>query len=224
MTKRTTESWEALLDGTTPGPWARSESAWEPHDVRTADLHIGHEKVAQLRGFDSTTHHDYHVLDTITDTLQPGDRLWILGDLSGGRGEDEALDHLAALSDQAGAELHLIAGNHDSIHPMHRHSEERHEEFREVFASIDSLGTFRHNKAKVLLSHFPYQGDHREERYPEYRLRDLGTPLIHGHTHATEKVDRTAVGTLQICVSLDAWNLKPASKEHITKLINQEEA
>lgn len=190
-------------------------------DWYTADLHLGHDKVAQLRGFDTTTHHDYHVLDTLTDTLQPGDRLWILGDLSGGRGEGEALDHLTALSDQAGVELHLIAGNHDSIHPMHRHSEDKHDTFREVFASIDSMGTFRHARDKVMLSHFPYEGDRDEERYPEYRLRDWGKPLVHGHTHSSQKVSHSGRGTIQVCVSLDAWGMKPASKEDIVKLINE---
>ena len=36
----------------------------------------------------------------------------------------------------------------------------------------------------MLLSHFPYRGDHYEDdRYEAYRLRDEGLPLLCGHVH-----------------------------------------
>lgn len=184
-------------------------------DFYTADLHLGHEKVAKLRGFDSPLLHDLVVLSNLSKRLRKGDRLWVLGDVSV---ETYPIEVLSMKE----VELHLISGNHDAVHPLHRRSEQAQQEFRKAFDSIDSMGTFRHNKQKIMLSHFPYGGDHTElERYPEYRLRDLGAPIVHGHTHSEHKVSYSPCGTLQVCVSLDAWNLKPVSKEDLTKIIDQ---
>lgn len=198
-------------------------------DFFIADLHIKHELVAELRGFSSVEDHDAEILFNIEEVLKTNhNRLWILGDISSGREEHEleALEKLNFAKWDTESELHLISGNHDSVSPLSRHAHRHHTRYREVFDSIDSIGTIRHNKAKVMLSHFPYGGgsgsDHTEtERYPELRLRDVGKPLIHGHTHSTEKVSFSAQGTVQICVSADAWGFKPAKREHIVKLIDQ---
>lgn len=192
-------------------------------DYFTADLHLGHRKVAEIRRATTVSGHDHLILGYLRSILKPGDRLWILGDVSGGREEQDVLDRLQILASKAQIDLHLIAGNHDSIHPMHRHSERAHQNFRRAFTSIDSMGTFRHDKRKIMLSHFPYEGDRGVTRYPEYRLPDTGVPIIHGHTHSSEKVSYSAAGTLQICVSLDAWGLKPVSKETLVKIINEHE-
>ena len=188
----------------------------------TADLHLRHEKVAKIRGFDSVLEHDRAIVKSLIVTLKPEDHLWVLGDVSGGKDEIAALYILRSVVDTCSAQLHLISGNHDSIHPMHRRSELAHFKFRSTFSSIDSMGTFRHDRDKVLLSHFPYAGDRGEDRYPEYRLRDTGKPIVHGHTHSSEKVSYSDKGSLQICVSLDAWGLKPAPKHELVKLIESQ--
>lgn len=189
-------------------------------DWYTADLHLGHGKVAEHRGFDNVGEHDELILHNLNDICQPGRRIWILGDVTSGKDEDKAWEKLAQISQNKWCSFHLISGNHDSSHPMHRNSHRNR--LATPFETIDSMGTFRHNRAKVMLSHFPYAGDRGEDRYPEYRLRDTGAPIIHGHTHSTEKVSRSSQGTLQICVSLDAWGMKPARKEDLTKIINEE--
>ena len=188
----------------------------------TADLHLCHEKVAKIRGFESALPHDIAILSALMETLKPGDHLWILGDVSGGKDEISALHLLRSVVNTCDTRLHLISGNHDSIHPMHRRSELAHARFKNVFSSIDSMGTFRHNRDKILLSHFPYAGDRGEERYPEYRLKDTGKPIVHGHTHSREKVSYSDKGSLQICVSLDAWGLKPVPKHELVKLIESQ--
>ena len=58
----------------------------------------------------------------------------------------------------------------------------------------------------MLLSHFPYDGDHTTtDREQQYRLRDLGLPIVHGHTHAAKIVTRSQEGTLQVHVGWDTW-------------------
>lgn len=52
--------------------------------------------------------------------------------------------------------------------------------------------------------HFPYEGDHTdEERFNQWRLRNYGQPLVHGHTHQTTPVGTTRPN--QVCVSWEAW-------------------
>lgn len=186
----------------------------------TADLHLGHEKVAYHRGFNTVEEHDAAVLRGLKEVAHSGNQIFILGDISGGKTEDQALIALYLIKAR-GANFHLVCGNHDSYHPMHRHYVKNRRGAHGVFTTIDSMGTFRHNRDKIMLSHFPYTGDRGEERYPEYRLNDAGKPIIHGHTHSTEKVSYSGKGTLQICVSQDAWGFKPAPKDELVKLINK---
>ena len=190
----------------------------------TADLHLCHEKVARIRGFDSVPEHDYAVIKALSKVAHSGNQIYILGDISGGGRESTALGALALTFIHKDADLHLICGNHDSFHPMHRHYAKNRESalLNAAFKTIDTMGTFRHNKDKVLLSHFPYVGDRGEDRYPEYRLNDTGRPIVHGHTHSSEKVSYSDKGSLQICVSLDAWGLKPAPKHELVKLIESQ--
>ena len=190
----------------------------------TADLHLCHEKVAKIRGFSSTREHDKAVLKGLEEVAHSGNQIFILGDISGGKHESDAIDQLVLATTSKNVDLHLIAGNHDSAHPMHRkYTKSRMWEVPSyLFSTTDTMGTFRHNKDKVMLSHFPYTGDRGEDRYPEYRLKDTGKPIVHGHTHSSEKVSYSDKGSLQICVSLDAWGLKPVPKHELVKLIESQ--
>jgi len=189
----------------------------------TSDLHIGHLKVAEDRGFYSTDEHDEYVLGSLIDQTQVGDQVWILGDLTvGGKAaEDRALAMLSV--SMGGRSLHLIPGNHDSCHPMaNRNSHNRIKAFYEVFDSVQLFARRRIGGQKVLLSHFPYEGDHTEQdRGVQFRLQDEGEWLLHGHTHSHERFSKpesvvmydserdTLVGRprlRQIHVGWDAWS------------------
>lgn len=154
-----------------------------------ADLHLGHAKVAEIRGFKSYQEHDEHVLNQLSK-LTTGDMLWVLGDISSGssKGEDYAL---WALQNEVKASMHLIAGNHDSVSSIHRQGYKKQRGWLETFDSIQQFGRLRMGGHHVLMSHYPYarSGDgptRGEARYVEFRLPDEGAPLIHGHTHQTE--------------------------------------
>lgn len=152
-----------------------------------ADLHLGHAKVAEIRGFDSVDEHDDAILSQLYD-LTSGDMLWVLGDISSGKPGDED-NALYALSKKfMRAQVHLIAGNHDSVSSTHRQGYKKQREWLETFDSIQQFGRVKIGGKQVLQSHYPYarSGDgpgRGEARYNEFRLPDVGMPLIHGHTH-----------------------------------------
>lgn len=190
----------------------------------TSDLHLGHRKVAELRGFEHVEEHDETVLDGLYDTLNVGDSLWILGDLSSGGsvGQRLALNHLKQLSLDLRISLHLIAGNHDGVHPMHRNALKWDEEYRRVFESVQPFARRKIDGVYVWLSHFPWRGggDHTEdERYPVVRLNDDGTSwLMHGHTHSSEAIDHPG---RMLNIGVDAWDLKPVSMDEVRRIVTE---
>ncbi|WP_317541269.1 metallophosphoesterase family protein [Rhodococcus globerulus] len=199
----------------------------------TSDPHFGHAKIAETRGFPTVFDHDSAVIASILTRVQHGDQLWILGDLSaGGRAaEDRALELLATVD----ADLHLIAGNHDSCHSMHRDAHKHQRRFLEVFTSVQTFARRRVAGRNVMLSHFPYVGDHTSiDRATEYRLRDEGMWLLHGHTHSSKMLtfgqvtlgfdgeDIVHLPPKQIHVGWDAWK-RPVGLDEIAALFEQEE-
>lgn len=157
-----------------------------------ADLHLGHEKVAKIRGFESVEAHDSEIVKQLS-ALRSGDQVWVLGDISSGKPEDEdyALATLGNIHLHTGVYFHLIAGNHDSVSSVHRTGYKKQHEWFEAFESIQQFGRIKLNGHHVLMSHYPYarSGDgpgRGAGRYNEFRLPDVGAPLIHGHTHHTD--------------------------------------
>lgn len=157
----------------------------QPRIWFTSDLHLGHERVAKLRGFTSTHHHDEHVLATWKSQVGGNDTVWVLGDISSGGavGQRSALEKISAVP----GKKFLVAGNHDAVHPLHgRTARKWDREYRTVFDYVCSQAAVRLGGHRVMLSHFPYEVDRGEPRFMEWRLRDTGRLLLHGHTHSSE--------------------------------------
>lgn len=73
---------------------------------------------------------------------------------------------------------------------------------------------------KVLMSHFPYRADHKDSaRYNQFRLRDEGMWLLHGHVHELYTVRDRGVN-----LGVDVWNFTPVNVHDIALLIAQVEA
>lgn len=180
----------------------------------TSDLHLGHHVVAQHRGFETTHGHDVAIQTNWLRVVKPDDQVWILGDLAVSQ-PGYALD---CLKSWPGVK-HLIAGNHDAVHPMHRQAARHQRAYLEIFDSVQAFARRRINGHDVLLSHFPYTADRGEIRYPQYRLPDLGDWLLHGHTHGTERRHGR-----EIHIGLDAWNLAPVDINTVTALIDEYES
>lgn len=193
----------------------------------TADLHHNHEYVSNLRR--EKFGHDYTIEDLARfyqDTMKPGDRLYILGDLTSGRTEQGwlyVLDTLSKLSCQNGVETVVILGNHDQPHPSHR-SGWKLLKWQLPMVYITTGAEIRIAGTRAILSHFPYNGDHEgsPDRHVRWRPQDDGLPIIHGHTHSTRMFSRSNKGTLQVCVSLEACDMRPVSKDYLTDLMRVE--
>lgn len=148
-----------------------------------SDLHLGHRYVAALRGYDDVAEHDAALADAWASAVGPRDTVWVLGDVCLGNFETKAAPLLSRLPGQK----HLVLGNHDEGHPAHRGWLNRQRRYHPVFDSVHTAASVRHGGSQVLLSHFPYDGDHEdvEERFAQWRLPDLGAELLHGHLHET---------------------------------------
>lgn len=201
----------------------------------TSDLHLGHKLVAGLRGFTypsepdlpaDTDAHDARLASNWDSLIRAEDTVWLLGDITLSNSYRSALDWLLA---RPGTK-HLVLGNHDAIHPAHRGAQKQwgHQSpsWTNVFASIQTMARIHlPDSREVLLSHFPYPGTSEgidntgkpyEDRYLQYRLIDLGVPLVHGHTHRPERLTTSQHhGTKQLHIGPDAWSMCPV---HISEI------
>jgi calcineurin-like phosphoesterase family protein len=168
----------------------------------TSDLHFGHTRVSEIRGFDTTLSHDLSITEEWHKTVSKNDSVYVLGDIAVGSPQRA----LAILNELPGRK-HLISGNHDVVHSMHTRGHSKAEQLRwfDTFETIQTYVKRKLNGRNVLLSHFPYEewgdGEHREgSRYNQYRLPNLGEPLLHGHTHGAEQAHDN-----MLHVGWDAW-------------------
>ncbi|WP_062979877.1 metallophosphoesterase [Nocardia flavorosea] len=182
-----------------------------------SDLHVGgHKLVAGLRGFgENTDAHDAELARRWDAVVRPDDQVWVLGDVIGRRGHEEA--GLAWIAARPGVK-HLIAGNHDDVHPLHSGAYKALPQWLTVFATVQQSAVRKFAGQRVLLSHFPYAGeggDHTEViRYPEWRFPDVGRWLLHGHTHSSVKQRGR-----ELHVGVDAHGLAPVPLKWVEERI-----
>lgn len=119
-----------------------------------SDLHLGHNKVAELRGFSTTEDHDAAIIDAWNTTVTPRDTVWVLGDLTAG-GSRDTRNALQTIGKLPGTKR-LITGNHDRLHPNNRPRASDYIEWLETFTTIDSAARIKLHGTSVLLNHFPY--------------------------------------------------------------------
>ena len=198
----------------------------------TSDLHLSHKLVAKLRGFTTpvecgepehfnpcnlcapgdTAAHDEALVKNWNRVVRPEDVVWILGDVGMGH-----LERFAGSLMKLRGRKHLITGNHDDPWPGNRDSFKYQREWLQIFESVQAYARKKVEGKAVMLSHFPYEMDHTDEpRCRQYRLRDMGEILLHGHTHS-----RQQEAGRQIHVGLDAWGLAPVPMQVIQERVAQ---
>ena len=184
----------------------------------TADLHLGHARINELSGrpFSSVEAMNAALIKRWNSRVEPDDHVYVLGDVCMGR-----LDESLALIKLLHGRKLLVVGNHDR--PFTDDAVKRQAASKRYFdAGFDAIGyqwlgqTLR-NSQRVLLCHFPYQGDsHDVDRYVDRRPPDDGkTWLLHGHVHEAWRQRGR-----QINVGVDAWAGAPVPQETIIEMIS----
>lgn len=215
----------------------------------SSDLHLGHRAMAWMRevGHWPTQEerplvtaqmvqaHDDLLASKWDAVVGKDDVVWVLGDLIANPKSLDAALHWIMLRP---GHKHLILGNHDPAHPMSRDSHKWLWRYNDAFTSVQLAARRRIGGQEVLLNHFPYtgDGDGKEDRCSQWRLRNEGLPLLHGHVHTTDKVtwapppgcerdmdpsvaEHFTERVRQIHVGVDAWDLAPVSLEQIGELL-----
>ncbi|WP_114906877.1 metallophosphoesterase family protein [Ornithinimicrobium murale] len=177
----------------------------------TSDTHVGHERMAEMRHFTSVRAHDEAIVRNLVRRVGCDDHLWVLGDVALGN----RVQSLRWFNHVPGRK-HLVLGNHDRAHGMNRNAHVYLDEYLEFFDTVQTMATLRHQGQTVLLSHFPYDGEGADrpdevDRATQWRLRDEGRLLMHGHVHDDVRFRESTLGSPMIHVGLDAWGLKPVT-------------
>ncbi|MEJ6549020.1 metallophosphoesterase [Corynebacterium sp. USCH3] len=198
-----------------------SDSFW-----LVSDLHLGHRKVAELRGFGDTDEHDRVILNNLR-VVPDGATVICLGDISVRR-DAEALRQLGEVKEEKDLRMILLPGNHDRVHPMFGLESvlEWTPAYREVFDVIELELQVRVGRWVVLLTHIPAP-DRVEDPYLTPALarwsarggttsRDGFDCTVHGHTHSSVPVRPKNVN-----VSLEATDLRPVSPAQLEELVTR---
>lgn len=204
----------------------------------TSDTHFSHRLMVRERGYAAVTRfprevseeqvdaHDEEIVARWNRHVRPEDIVWHLGDLS-----LVAPRRLTEIVPRLNGRIRLVLGNHDRAHPMA--GEQSIGALQETLdLGIEWAGTMavakipptkelaRRNGSvphRVMLSHFPYAADHADDpRAAQWRLRDEGNVLLHGHLHTD-----TATGPSrprQIHVGWDTWH-RPVTAHEIAQII-----
>lgn len=177
----------------------------------SSDHHFGHSNILQYcrRPFKDVNHMNTGLIDNWNAVVSPEDVVFYLGDfsLSG-----DIYPYLSRLN----GTKYLILGNHDKAFK----NKYVHKALHAGFKSVSRTMQWEISSLRLNLCHFPYKGsgDHTYiERYKEYRLKDTGQILLHGHSHLPpeKKIRRTSKGALMYDCGVDANNYFPVSLEQI---------
>ena len=191
----------------------------------TADLHFGHARIVELanRPFASVEEMDEALIANWNAVVRrPDDLVWVLGDYALGD-RRKALGYL----DRLNGRKMLVAGNHDKCFLGSSDGWKHIGEYQSAgFEIVVPWARIKLPGRKVLLSHFPYDGDSAgEDRHPGARLRDEGEPLVHGHVHEMFTLRRSAAtGAVQLNVGVDRWHYRPVPATEVVRIIAEADA
>lgn len=188
-----------------------------------SDTHFSHKNILEYcnRPFKNVDHMDEEIIRRWNETVEPEDTVYHLGDIALGPIE-QSLPKIERLNGYKIA----VLGNHDRPF-MRAGKADENKWWNTYFGVFDEVRHWRGmlvdiglNLTTVKVSHFPYTGDHTpNDRHAEHRPLDIGTPLVHGHTHSTDRLTYSVKGTPQIHAGVDAWDFRPVSEFEILDLL-----
>jgi calcineurin-like phosphoesterase family protein len=171
----------------------------------TSDLHFGHPFVAGLRGFTTLVNgevkgdaaeHDGVITENFNQGVHEDDITVIAGDFAmNWKGAEHKLAQLRG-------RIILVEGNHDIMSSIHRDGWKHRAAWtgEDKFEAIVAYLRRKSAGREFLVSHYPYDGDHTgNDRHTQFRLRDEGMWLVHGHTHSKDKITPLPEVTCMFC-------------------------
>jgi calcineurin-like phosphoesterase family protein len=188
----------------------------------SSDHHLWHQNILKFdnRPFATIEEMNEQLILRHNSIVAPDDEWHALGDMLMGL---KFKEHTEIFSEFNGNKK-LYSGNHDRTSATNKLRERRDywPYYSKHFTMMPDNFQVKVKDHVFNVSHFPYDGDHMEkDRYEEYRLEDKGVPLIHGHTHSKKKFSYSKNGSLQICVSVTAWDYYPAHENEIIELLEK---
>ena len=192
-----------------------------PNVFVTSDEHHCHGPVNDLSGrpFGSPEEATEEIIRRHNKVVDDDATVFHLGDY----GLSNRALFLSTVARLRGAKHVLVSGNHDRCWGGARNGFDHVGEYLAAgfHAVVDSARLAlppvkgRAPARQVLLSHFPYEGDHvSPPRHMQHRLRDEGMWLLHGHVHGLYTVRDRGVN-----VGVDVWNFTPVNVHTIARLI-----
>jgi calcineurin-like phosphoesterase family protein len=182
----------------------------------TSDLHFGHTKIVSLshRPFSNVDEMNHTIIKNWNAVVKPEDNVWVLGDLAVEGSYKLGIE----LAQQLVGRKRLIMGNHDRCWVGKSDSFRYYADYFAAFEAVLPWARAKIGATKVLLSHFPYSGDHTlVDRHNEYRLRPSDVPLICGHVHGEWKISYASA--IQINVGVDQWDYTPVASHTLEKIL-----
>lgn len=188
----------------------------------SSDHHYFHENIIKYcnRPFGSVAHMNQELTRRWNEIVQPEDFVYYLGDFSLGR-----IEVVEPIVKSLNGKKLLISGNHDRAHPTNKKPTPiaRYIEagFIDVVLETTIDLTLNGRPQKVKLCHLPYAPLADEEvdrRYLNYRPKDEGQLLLHGHVHCSWLVD---VKRKMFNVGVDLHNYYPWSVEDIEAVMRE---
>ncbi len=198
-----------------------------PNVFLTADEHHGHHNINRLcdRPFETSEHATAEIVRRHNKVVGPGDLTFHLGDFwFGPRDNGRMAETVTSLN----GEHVLVLGNHDRASVTETNGWAHQRSYLDAgFTAVVDVATLTLPAVKasatprrVLLSHFPYTADHMDNaRYNQFRVRDEGRWLIHGHVHNLYTVRQRGVN-----VGVDVWDFTPVNVHEVARLIADTEA
>jgi calcineurin-like phosphoesterase family protein len=170
----------------------------------TADEHYGHRRIIEYckRPFTDVDHMTQELVARHNAVVGPDDTVIHVGDFVMNERS------LSSILPRLHGRHVLVMGNHDRCHPCRKdHVAARGRYLAAGFVEVVESMVL----GDMLVHHMPYSGDDRE-KYHQYRPKDDGRALLHGHIHERWKTRGRMVN-----VGVDVRGYAPVALEAIVE-------